>query len=467
MHGSHESPRERRRLESWKEIAAYFGRDERTVKRWEKEKGLPVHRMPENTGARVFAFTDELSRWIARPEPSGAKAVQEPDPQPEVPSEGSENRHIHFRRIWVGLGVAAVIFILAAAMIASRHQGRHPATSDVSGKASTSSSSTTQTDAAARELYLTGQYYWDKRTPADLNMAVQYFNRAIERDPKYAEAYVGLANCYSLLREFSAMPSEEAFPRALTAARKAVELDASSAQAHNALAFVTFYWDWDVEGAEQEFRRALELDPNYVTAHHWYATFLMVLGRFPEALQQIDIARQLDPASTAVLADKALILYHSGDKEQAISLLKQLSVSPVPFFSTHQYLSFIYLNAGNVPLYLEEAGKAAALSHDAHETAIMHEAENGYRAGGEEQMLQRTLEIQLKYFEQGNLPAFCIAETYARLADRKNTLYYLETSFHRHEVPFLSIRVHEPFFFLHKEPAFQHLVEEAGLPSLS
>ncbi len=101
------------------------------------------------------------------------------------------------------------------------------------------------------------------------------------------------------------MPSDEAFPQALAAARKAVELDTSSAEAHNALAFGTFYWNWDAAEAEREFRAAIKLDPNYVTAHHWYATFLMVLGRLPEALEQINLAQQLDPASTAVLADKA------------------------------------------------------------------------------------------------------------------------------------------------------------------
>jgi tetratricopeptide (TPR) repeat protein len=262
------------------------------------------------------------------------------------------------------------------------------------------------------------------------------------------------------------MPSEEAFPRALAAARKAVELDDSSAEAHNALAFVSFYWIWDTEGAEREFRRAIQLDPKYVTAHHWYATFLMALGRLPEALQQIDFAQQLDPGSTSILADKGLILYHMGDQQQALSLLEQLAVSQPSFFSIHQYLSMIYLNDHDAAKYLTEAAKAAELSHDAREAARVREAENGYRSGGEPEMLQSVLRVQKKDFDEGNASAFAVAETYARLGDGEEAVHYLQTSFHRHEVAFLSIRVHEPFFFLHANPAFKELVDQAGLPPL-
>jgi tetratricopeptide (TPR) repeat protein len=322
-------------------------------------------------------------------------------------------------------------------------------------------------DPVARDLYLRGRYHWEKRTPEDLSQAINYFNQAITRQPQYAQAYVGLANCYSLLREFAAMPSEEAFPKAVVAARKAIELDDSSAEAHAALAFVTFYWNWDVPGAEREFLRAIELDPKYVTAHHWYATFLMVLGRYPAALDQIDLAQQLDPGSTPILADKALILFHNGDRDQAISLLRQLAESQPGFFSTHQYLSYLYLDNGDYPDYLAEAGKAAALSRDKHEMEIVRAAESGYRFGGRREMLESILLVQKKLFDGGSMPAFFIAETYGRLGDRNGALQCLKTSFQRHEVAFLAIRVDQALTFLHSDPTFQQLVEEAGLPPLS
>lgn len=147
---------------------------------------------------------------------------------------------------------------------------------------------------AARDLYLKGRYYWNKRTPADLNMALDYFTQAIVSDPNYARAYVGTADCFNLLREFSVMPEEEAYPQAMAAARKAIELDGSLAEAHNSLAFGTYYWSMDAAGAEREFRQALGLDPNYALAHHWYATFLVSIGRNQEALNQIEMAQQLD-----------------------------------------------------------------------------------------------------------------------------------------------------------------------------
>ena len=112
----------------------------------------------------------------------------------------------------------------------------------------------------AEELYLKGRYFWNKRTPEDLNKALDLFTQAIVRDPGYAQAYVGLADCYNLLREYSVMPPNEAYPRALAAAKKAVELDDNSAEAHNSLAFATFYWTWDAATAEREFKRAIAVE---------------------------------------------------------------------------------------------------------------------------------------------------------------------------------------------------------------
>ena len=194
------------------------------------------------------------------------------------------------------------------------------------------------TSPEAKELYLKGRYEWDKRTPESLNKAVDYFTQAIVHDPNYAQAYVGLADCYNLLREFSAMPPEEAYPRALAAAKKAVELDDSSAEAHTSLAFATFYGSFDAAGAEREFQHALALNPNDARAHHWYATSLFAEGRYPEALSQIEIAQQLDPASTAILADKGLILLYAGPKEEGVALLKQLERTEPAFPSTYRYL---------------------------------------------------------------------------------------------------------------------------------
>jgi DNA-binding winged helix-turn-helix (wHTH) protein/Tfp pilus assembly protein PilF len=170
----------------------------------------------------------------------------------------------------------------------------------------------------AKDLYLQGRYYWNKRTPDDLQKAVDYFTQAIVHDPGYSDAYVGLADCYNLLREYSAMKSSEAYPRALAAARKAVELDDKSSQAHASLAFVSFWGMWDAATADREFRRAIELDPNNANAHHWYAPVLGTMGRHSEALTEIERAQALDPTSKSVLADKGIILYGIGRQQEAI-----------------------------------------------------------------------------------------------------------------------------------------------------
>ena len=138
------------------------------------------------------------------------------------------------------------------------------------------------------------------------------FTEAIAHDPNYSDAYVGLADCYNLLREFSAMPGNEAYFKAFAAAKKAVELDPRSSEAHASLGFVTFWGMWDAADAEKEFRRAIELDPKNVKAHHWYATFLHALARHEEALTEIDLARRLAPDSPSILADKGELLVERG-----------------------------------------------------------------------------------------------------------------------------------------------------------
>ena len=165
----------------------------------------------------------------------------------------------------------------------------------------------------AEDFYLKGRFYWNKRTPESLNQALEAFTQAIAHDPNYSDAYVGLADCYNLLREFSAMPGNEAYFKAFAAAKKAVELDQQSSEAHASLAFVTFFGMWDAADAEKEFRRAIELDPNNAKAHHWYATFLHALNRHEEALTEIELARKLAPDSPSILADKGELLWSVRD----------------------------------------------------------------------------------------------------------------------------------------------------------
>ena len=461
------------RLDSWKEIAAFFDRDERTVKRWEKDRALPVHRYPGSARGRVFAYADELSRWLGTPvlvldapvaaSPSGDSEVQTPAVQAPHAS------HLLSRKLaaWTA-GVLIVCGLVAAAAVRREHSASVLASSTPPAAPKPA----TETFAyrpvpEAEELYLQGRYYWNRRTPDGLNTAVDYFTQAIVKDPNYADAYVGLADCYNLLREYTIMPAREAFPRAIAAAKRAVELDDNSANAHASLAFVIFYGDWDAAEAERHFQRALALNPNYANAHHWHATFQMTMGHFPEALGEIERAQELDPASAAILADKGLILFLAGQQQPAIELLKGLENSDPTFLSPHRYLADAYLATRRYEEYLTEAELTASASHDDAALTVAKAGEKGFARGGEQGMLRSMLQAQKKLLAEQRVSAFQLARTSALLGERAAALAYLQTAFQAHDSDMVSLRNDVTLRSLHNDRSFRDLVARVGLPPLN
>ena len=318
----------------------------------------------------------------------------------------------------------------------------------------------------AEDFYLKGRFYWNKRTPESLKQAVDSFTQAIVHDPNYAAAYVGLADCYNLLREYTIMPASEAYPRAFAAAKKAVELDPQSSEAHASLAFVAFYGMWDIGTADQEFRRAIELDTNNSKAHHWYATYLEAVRRYNESLIEIDRAQALNPNSPSILADKGRILWMAGQQDQALRLLKQVEAAEPDFVSSHRYLKAAYLEMGDYPDYLSELKKEAIILHDTSALAVAEAAAKGFAAGGARGMFTSEVEQQKRLYDQGKLSPYELAGTYSELGNSKEALKYLELACDRHveQAPYLSA---DPAFrTLHDNPAFQQLVARIGLPPL-
>ncbi len=176
----------------------------------------------------------------------------------------------------------------------------------LSGSEKTAISKTSTKDPEAYELYLKGRFFWNKRTGADLQTAIQYFNQAITKDPGYALAYAGLADAYALLTAYGASSIADSFPQAKAAARKALELDGSLAEAHTSLGQVLLFYDLDFQAAANEFERAIALNPNYATAHHWYGNGpLTVVGDFNTAIAELKRAQQLDPLSLIINAISA------------------------------------------------------------------------------------------------------------------------------------------------------------------
>jgi DNA-binding winged helix-turn-helix (wHTH) protein/Tfp pilus assembly protein PilF len=317
----------------------------------------------------------------------------------------------------------------------------------------------------AEDYYLKGRFYWNKRTPESLNLAVDSFTQAIVHDPGYADAYVGLADCYNLMREYTLMPGSEAYQRAGAAARKAVELDANSSEAHASLAFVSFFGMWDTGTADEEFRRAIDLDPNNAKAHHWYATFLQSVRRFDESLEEIGRAQALDPNSASILADKGILLWRAGKREPALRLLRQLEQSDPNFVSPHRYLRIANLEMGDYPGYLSEMKKEGQLLHNASVLAIEDAAEKGFATDGARGMFKGQLDQQKKLYSKGKLSPFYLAETYSQMGNAEEALKYLQASYDRHDQEIIDSAVDPDFNNLRSTPAFQQFLAEVGLPS--
>jgi len=316
----------------------------------------------------------------------------------------------------------------------------------------------------SEDFYLKGRFYWNQRTPESLNKALDSFMQAIVHDPGYAPAYVGMADCYNLLREYSVMPSTEAYPRAFAAAKKAVELDDHSSEAHASLAFVSFNGMWDAATSDREFRRAIELDPKNGIAHHWYATTLLNWGRYPESISEIERAQALDPASKSILADKGRILWIAGRHDEALTLLKQMEIAEPGFMSPHLYLRMAYLESGDYPRYLAELRQEALLKHDDAALAISEAAARGYLAGGVKGMLLQQLVDQKKRYALGQVSPVALAETCTLLGNKNEALDYLQAAYDKHADDVVNLNVDHALEPLHNEPLFRELVAKIGLP---
>jgi len=492
------APGSRRRLDSWKEIGAFFGRDERTVNRWEKELGLPVHRLPGRAKGPVYAYADELAAWMATPHENGA-LMAEPDSaaspesgltaedvpaspqlgpvlvpastvhsQPELPLQPARKAGLAWMTTgwFVAGGILAVAGVLGWVLL---HGSGSLETRNANSKAAHNTSgvvlaSTPPHNPEAEQLYLKGRYYWNRRTPDDLTKAVDFFTQAIVKDPGYSNAYVGLADCYNLLREYTLMPPSEAYPRALAAAQKAVELDDKSSEAHASVAFASFYGRWDVATADREFQRAIELDPDNAVAHHWYATYQAMLRRLPESLTEIDRAQALNPTSTSILADKGDLLLVAGNTDEALALLKQMEATDPNFVSIPRYLKNVYFAKSDYPNFLAEWRKEAVLVHDAASLALVTDAEKGYAAGGEKGMLERILALQKKLNAKELVSPFDVARTCALLGKQSEALRYLKLAYDRRDPLLISVKADTGFDSLREDAGYRDLLARIGLP---
>jgi TolB-like protein/DNA-binding winged helix-turn-helix (wHTH) protein/Tfp pilus assembly protein PilF len=314
----------------------------------------------------------------------------------------------------------------------------------------------------AYQSYLKGRYFWNKRTADGLKAALAYFQQAIEEDPKYAQAYSGLADTYALLGDwqYAVMTPKETFPKAKAAAIKALELDSRLGEAHNSLAFVLDGFDWDFDSAGKEFQRAIELNPGYATAHHWYAWHLSLLGRFDDAIAELRKAENLDPLSLIINADLAELLGLAHSYDESIRQSRKTIEMDPNFALAHNQLAQAYLQKHLYAVAVAELQEAVKLSGDSP-TCIANLA-RAYVASGKRSEAVELLGDLKKRSNPGYSNASEIAMIYASLGDRDQAMNWLEKGYDERFNPGVLLR--SGFDPLRSDPRFEELMRRIGLP---
>ena len=311
----------------------------------------------------------------------------------------------------------------------------------------------------AYDLYLRGRYFWNKRTTEGFQRAIGYFQQAIAQNPNYAPAYAGLADSYTLLSAYSLALQTEFMPKARAAALKALELDDRLAEAHTSLALITENYDWDWQTAEKEYRRAIELNPNYATAHHWYAECLTWLGRFDEALRESERARQLDPLSLIIAADNGAILYFSRQYDRAIEQFHTV-LEMEPGFPRAHLVLYAYVEKGMYAEAVADIEKRAEPDDVPWKWATLAYVYG--RSGQPVQARHALAKLEQLYRRQPMDPAAMLS-AYVGMGNNDQAFAWLEKAYTQHSSGLTTLKVDPGYDPLRNDPRFQDLLRRVGL----
>jgi serine/threonine-protein kinase len=279
----------------------------------------------------------------------------------------------------------------------------------------------------AYQLYLKGRYEWNKRTAESLKNSIAYFEQAIERDPGYAQAYAGLADVYNVMDTYLRLSPQETFPKARMAAMKALELDDTLAEGHTALGMVRSHYDWDWVGAEKEFQRALELNPNYANAHYFHGfSCLIPLGRLDQALREMKRAQQLDPLSLIINANLAWALIYARQYDAAIEQLRKTLALDPHFGVTHARMGQALELKGRNAEAVDELLQGSRTGFVAMTEQQSVDLRRAYASAGWRGFLQKRAEFLLENRKRNYVPASILAGLYARLGDKEKALEWLQ-----------------------------------------
>ncbi len=312
----------------------------------------------------------------------------------------------------------------------------------------------------AYDLYLKGQYFFNQRSVAGFEHAIGFFQQATTKDPNYARAYAGLAGCYALIGGYSERPQADFMPKARAAARRALELDGNLAEAHTALGLIVQNYDWDWQTAEMEFRRAIELNPNYATAHHWYAEHLTWLGRFDDALRESERARQLDPLSLIIAADNGATLYYSRQYDRAIAQFRAVREMD-PNFPRTGVIRSAYEQKGLFTSALEEIEKWRRAYGDQPWT--WSELAYVYGRSGQQAQAEHALQKLLQLNRRQPVDPAAVVWAYVGTGNKDQAFAYLEKAYLERSSTLATLKVEPRFDPLRSDPRYQDLLRMVGL----
>ena len=522
-------------LNGWKEIAGYVCRDRRTVERWEKQRGLPVRRMPGAGRATVYALITELDEWLENSKPDGAELAadgrtsdlaSDSDSEPgsrlgspphsergQVSAAGTSGSGVEHlldlsatagksrleeagsapatpemrpasaekagarltsgrsRQEVAGVTIAVaagLLFVLTLPVVRSHAKPavELPKFSSNSGERNSAVPYRSQVS-GVDDLYLRGIYSYEQRTPESLERSEEDFSSAIAKDPNYAPAYAALANTYNLLREYSVMPEQEAYPKARTAAEHAIALDPRLPEAHAALGFIDFFWSWDAVNAEREFRTALTLDPSSAHTHHWYGSMLTHEGRYAEAIEQLNIAQRLEPTSAAILSTQALALGLSGRRIEAVDMLQDLISESPGVTSPHAILGILSrVEPRDSARFLYEMRRVAELRHSDEMLQVASAAEPAFRSGGEVAMWSAILATEERLHPGASNRTYLMADAETALGRYDAAFADLTQLVRRRDPAMIGAIVDPTLSPLRRDPRFGQLIALMGLQRL-
>lgn len=311
----------------------------------------------------------------------------------------------------------------------------------------------------AFQAYMKGRYYWNLRNQIGLKKGLEYFRQAIAVDPDYALAYAGLADSFAVLPFYIGVPAKEAMPKAKVAAVKAMEIDNSLAEPHASLAYVKEYYDWDWVGAEREYKQALERNPSYATAHQWYGMYLMKLGRFDEAMAELQRAKKFDPLSHIINADLGLPFYFTEQYEQAIQQYRRtLEVDP-NFIWARYFLGWAYEKTGEFSKAIAEFQRARQLN-DTPEVLCMIARVHALSGNKDEvlKVLSRLTKVSGKRY----ISPYYIALIYAGLKEADQTFIWLARARDDRNEWLVWLKVDPRFDSIRSHPKFSDLIQQLG-----